>query len=84
MRIQKNKRGGRKRDLYETDFYCPNDGPLTQSMVNFVCNICRGTDAIKMNGMYVCPDCLKSSEPFECRLCGSRKVTYNKKLSTNL
>lgn len=58
-----------------TTFNCPNCGVISQDDVVFLCNICNQEDLILKDGIYMCPDCLKPGENFECMLCGSTQVT---------
>ncbi len=56
-------------------FLCPNDGLIHQDRVTFLCNRCKQSELIYKDGIYMCPECLIGSEPFQCRLCGSVEVT---------
>lgn len=58
-----------------TTFNCPKCGVISQDDVVFLCNMCSQADLILKDGIYMCPDCLKPGENFECMRCGSTKVT---------
>jgi len=58
-------------------FLCPIDGVVPQAVISVICNRCDSRNVKKVGDMYVCPECMKSTaHPFECRLCGSKKVSY--------
>ncbi len=60
-------------------FECPNCGLIDRENVLFLCNTCESRDLIEMEGMYVCPSCLKPGDNFECLLCGSTHVVMKSK-----
>lgn len=66
-------------------FTCPKCGEIPQDDVVFLCNSCRRDELILLNGIYMCPACLKPGENFECMICNSKdvKMTLNPKTDKN-
>jgi len=65
--------------MSETDepkvaFICPKDGPISREEVAFLCNTCGKGDLIVRDGIFLCPECLKDGENFQCMLCDSKEV----------
>lgn len=60
-------------------FECPKCGHINQDQVIFLCNQCNQDELIMMDGVYVCPACLKPGENFECMTCGSKEVKLSPK-----
>jgi len=56
-------------------FTCPKCGKISRDDVLFLCNTCQQEDLILMDGIYMCPSCLKPGENFECAICESKEVT---------
>ena len=57
------------------EFICPECKKINRDEVIFNCNYCESEELIHKGGMYICPQCFKPGENFECMLCGSKKVT---------
>lgn len=55
-------------------FICPKDGEVSRDDVAFLCNTCGKNDLTERDGIFLCPDCLKEGENFQCMLCESREV----------
>lgn len=55
-------------------FECPHCGEISQDDVIFLCNVCSQNELIKIDGIYMCPSCLKPGENFQCMLCDSKEV----------
>ncbi len=55
-------------------FNCPNDGDIKRDDVLFLCNTCKQEKLIFMDGIYICPSCLKPGQNFECSICESKEV----------
>lgn len=59
----------------DVKFKCPNCGTISQDDVVFLCNHCAKDELIFDNGIYMCPQCLRPGENFECMKCESKEVT---------
>ncbi|PIS12183.1 hypothetical protein COT70_02290 [candidate division WWE3 bacterium CG09_land_8_20_14_0_10_47_33] len=59
-------------------FVCPKHGRIPRDEVVFLCNTCGPTQLHFQNGLYLCPQCLKPGDNFQCFLCGSKKVEMKK------
>lgn len=57
-------------------FVCPQDGLIHQDCVDFLCNKCDSRELTFKDGVYLCPQCYTQVNPFRCRLCGSRKISF--------
>lgn len=57
-------------------FVCPADGDLDEQDVAFICNTCDTKEAVRIDGLYVCPQCSVSIHPFQCRVCDSKDVVW--------
>ena len=58
----------------KVEFTCPTCGGVARDDVLFLCNTCEKGDLVEMEGIYMCPSCLKPGDNFECLSCGSTKV----------
>jgi predicted RNA-binding Zn-ribbon protein involved in translation (DUF1610 family) len=54
-------------------FTCINDGEVDKDLIRFLCNKC-GANMKKVDGLYLCEECLKPGAAYECVLCNSKKV----------
>ncbi|RJR28561.1 hypothetical protein C4564_04975 [Candidatus Microgenomates bacterium] len=61
---------------YKSIFVCPNDGEISDDDVAFICNTCDTKEVIKIEGLYVCPQCSTSVHPFQCRICDGKDVVW--------
>lgn len=59
----------------DVKFVCPHCGTISQDDVIFLCNVCKQSDLIQKEGIYMCPACLVPGENFQCMLCDSKDVT---------
>lgn len=60
-------------------FKCPNDGKIHVDDVLFLCNTCSQRDLVLVDGVYMCPTCLKPGKNFECSICGSTDIEFEVK-----
>lgn len=60
-------------------FKCPNCGEISRDDVLFLCNTCQREELKLIDGIYMCPSCLKPGENFECGICESKNVEMIKK-----
>jgi hypothetical protein len=61
-------------DEQKLKFICPKDGEISQDDVIFLCNVCKQSDLIHKDGVYMCPSCLNPGDNFQCMLCDSKEV----------
>ncbi|MCL5003833.1 MAG: hypothetical protein M1352_01025 [Patescibacteria group bacterium] len=64
----------------EVRFNCPNCGNISADSVAFLCNNCQESELIERDGLFICPNCLKEGENFECMICQSKEVQPAKPL----
>lgn len=60
-------------------FTCPKCGVIERDDVMFLCNSCK-TSEVSYNedvGMYMCPQCTKPGQNFECMNCESKEVVMS-------
>jgi len=60
-------------------FVCPSCGEIERDDVVFLCNTCDRSELIFMEGIYMCPSCLKPGKNFQCMKCDSKTVEMHKK-----
>lgn len=63
-------------------FVCPSHGRIPREEVVFLCNKCGSQEMVLKNGMYLCPQCLRPGENFQCRLCDSTGVKLRERKSS--
>jgi hypothetical protein len=71
-----------EKDKAKVMFVCPNDGEIERDDVLFLCNTCERDELKLIDGIYMCPSCLKPGENFECRICESKQVEMKKKTTS--
>ena len=63
-----------EKEQVKVKFICPNDGEIERDDVLFLCNKCQSEELRLIDGIFMCPSCLKPGENFECNICESTEV----------